>query len=159
MLFTSQGTIAYMLTCTSVKTATGKKSSKAHKMKKLKTLASLSWNKSSLKIYHLASPKRLYFDRWQAIWHYYITSCLEQRYSECKKMFVVCCCKLDNTRDCDEHLFRQVSTCTGCYQLPIFHCTKCAPVKIRSPIFIISTFSSQHWNINVTHHRLFIWDN
>ena len=26
---------------------------------------------------------------------------------------VVCCCKLNNTQVCDEHLFRQVSTCTG----------------------------------------------
>ena len=26
---------------------------------------------------------------------------------------VVSCCKLNNTRECDEHLFGQVSTCTG----------------------------------------------
>ena len=39
------------------------------------------------------------------------------------KNSVVCCCKLNNTRVCDEHLFRQVSTCTGHNQLPIFHCT------------------------------------
>ena len=30
---------------------------------------------------------------------------------------VVCCCKLNNTQDCDEHLFGQVSTCTGRYVL------------------------------------------
>ena len=35
---------------------------------------------------------------------------------------VVCCCKLNNTWDCDEHLFGQVSTCTGGYQLLIFCC-------------------------------------
>ena len=39
--------------------------------------------------------------------------------------FVVCCCKLNNTQDCGKHLFRQVSTPTGHYQLPIFGCTKC----------------------------------
>ena len=33
---------------------------------------------------------------------------------------VVSCWKLNNTRDCDEHLFGQVSTCTGRYQLTIF---------------------------------------
>ena len=32
---------------------------------------------------------------------------------------VVCCRKLNNKRDCDAHLFGQVSTCTGRYQL---HC-------------------------------------
>ena len=31
---------------------------------------------------------------------------------------VVCCCKLNNTWDCDEHLFGQVSTCTDHY---LFH--------------------------------------
>ena len=36
---------------------------------------------------------------------------------------VVCCCKLNNTRDINEHLFGQVSTCTGRYQLPIFCCS------------------------------------
>ena len=30
------------------------------------------------------------------------------------KNCVVCCCKLNNTRDCDDHLFGQVSTSTGC---------------------------------------------
>ena len=29
-----------------------------------------------------------------------------------------CCCKPNNTRDCEEHLFGQVNTWTGCYQLP-----------------------------------------
>ena len=28
---------------------------------------------------------------------------------------VVCCCKLNNSRDCDEHLFGQVSMRTGRY--------------------------------------------
>ena len=37
--------------------------------------------------------------------------------------FNVCCCKLNNTRVCDEHLFRQVGTSTSHNQLPIFHCT------------------------------------
>ena len=31
----------------------------------------------------------------------------------------VCCCKPNNTQVCDHYLFRQVSTCTGCNQLPI----------------------------------------
>ena len=34
--------------------------------------------------------------------------------------FVVCCCKLNYTPDCDEHLFGPVSTHTGHYQLPIY---------------------------------------
>ena len=38
-----------------------------------------------------------------------------------KMTFVVCCCKLKNTRVCDEHLFRQVSTQTGLNQLAILH--------------------------------------
>ena len=33
---------------------------------------------------------------------------------------IVCCCKLNNTRDCDEHLFRQVSTRTGRFNCPYF---------------------------------------
>ena len=36
------------------------------------------------------------------------------------QLLVVCCCKLNNTWICDEHLFGQVSTCKGRYQLPIF---------------------------------------
>ena len=36
---------------------------------------------------------------------------------------VVCCCKLNKTPDCDEHLFGQINTCTGRYQLPLFRCT------------------------------------
>ena len=39
------------------------------------------------------------------------------------KVSVVCCCKLNNTQVSDEHLFRQVSSCTGRYQLLIFRCT------------------------------------
>ena len=38
-------------------------------------------------------------------------------------VIVACCCKLNNTRDCDEHLIGQVNTHTGHYQLPLFHCT------------------------------------
>ena len=34
-----------------------------------------------------------------------------------------CCCKLNNTLVYDEHLFGQVSTRTGRYQLLIFRCT------------------------------------
>ena len=41
--------------------------------------------------------------------------------------FVVCCCKLSNTRVSDEHLFRQVSTPTGRNQLPIFCSTNFHP--------------------------------
>ena len=40
---------------------------------------------------------------------------------------VLCCCKLINTKDCDEHLFRQVSTRTGGYKLPLLGCTKVHP--------------------------------
>ena len=36
---------------------------------------------------------------------------------------VVRCCKPKITRVCDEHLFGQVSTCTGRNQQPIFSCT------------------------------------
>ena len=46
---------------------------------------------------------------------------------------VVCCCKLNNTRDCDEHFFGQVSTRTGCYQLPIFRCTNVHPRRYARP--------------------------
>ena len=42
---------------------------------------------------------------------------------------VVCCCKLNNTRDINEHLFGQVSTCTGRYQLPIFCCSIVHPCE------------------------------
>ena len=45
------------------------------------------------------------------------------------KTVVVCCCKLNNTRDCDKHLFGQVSTCTGCYQLSMFSCTNVHPQR------------------------------
>ena len=38
-------------------------------------------------------------------------------------LVVVGCCKLNKTRDCDEHLLRQISAHTGRYQLPIFRCT------------------------------------
>ena len=47
----------------------------------------------------------------------------------------VCCCRLNNTSVCDEHLFRQVSTCLGHDQLPIFHCTKCTWEDILASYF------------------------
>ena len=37
---------------------------------------------------------------------------------------VVCCCKQNNTLVCDDHLFGQVSTCTGRYQLHAQMCTR-----------------------------------
>ena len=43
---------------------------------------------------------------------------------------VVRCCKLNYTQYCDEHLFGQVSTCTGHYHYPLHIC---APVKLRLP--------------------------
>ena len=49
--------------------------------------------------------------------------CIFQRYTI--YIYVVCCCKLNKTRDCDEHLLGQVSTGTGRYQLPIFHAHLC----------------------------------
>ena len=45
------------------------------------------------------------------------------RFQSFPEVSVICCCKLNKTRDCDEHLFGQVNTCTGRYQLPIFRCT------------------------------------
>ena len=39
------------------------------------------------------------------------------------KNSVECCCKLNNTGVCDEHLFGLVSTRTRCNQLPKFCCT------------------------------------
>ena len=50
-----------------------------------------------------------------------------------KDSVVVCCCKLNNTRDCDEHLFGQVSTHTGRYQLPIFRCSNVHPWRYARP--------------------------
>ena len=54
----------------------------------------------------------------------YLTDCrwLNES-SKVVRFIVVCCCKLNNTCVCDEHFFRQVSTRTGRYQLPIFCCT------------------------------------
>ena len=53
-------------------------------------------------------------------YNYYLITC------------VICCCKLNKTRDWDEHLFKQVCTHTGHYQLSIaLHI--CAPVKLPSP--------------------------
>ena len=53
---------------------------------------------------------------------------------------VVCCYKLNSTWDCDEHLFREVSTHTGRYQLPIFRCTnlhpwRCARLCFRRAVY------------------------
>ena len=44
------------------------------------------------------------------------------------KFYVRCCCRLNNTQVCDEHLFGQVSTRTGHNQLPIFCCTPCTGI-------------------------------
>ena len=49
--------------------------------------------------------------------------------------FVVCCCKLNNTRVCDERIFWQVSKRTGCYQLPIFGCTNVHPRRYPPLLF------------------------
>ena len=40
----------------------------------------------------------------------------------------------------DQHLFRQVSTCTGRYQLPIFHCTIVHPWRYARPLFGCAVF-------------------
>ena len=45
----------------------------------------------------------------------------------------VCCCKLNYRRDCDEHLFGQVSTRTGRYQLLVFRCTNVHPWRYARP--------------------------
>ena len=37
---------------------------------------------------------------------------------------VVFCCDINNTRDCNEHLFGKNIAGTGCYQLLIFGCTE-----------------------------------
>ena len=52
-----------------------------------------------------------------------------------------CCCRLNNTRVCDEHLFGQVSTCTGHYQLPIFRCTNVHLRRCARPLFRRAVFS------------------
>ena len=60
---------------------------------------------------------------------------------------VVCCCKLNITRDCDEHLFGQVFTCIGRYQLPIFHCTNAHPWRCACLYFrhrLLMTSRLQH---------------
>ena len=48
---------------------------------------------------------------------------------------VLCCCKLNNIRFCDEHLFGQVSTHTQVFiNCQYFIAQMCAPAKIRLPI-------------------------
>ena len=54
----------------------------------------------------------------------------------------VCCCTLNNTWDCDEHLFGQVSTGTGRSQLPIFGCTKVRPWRCAHPRHRCAVFYS-----------------
>ena len=77
----------------------------------------------------------------------YNASMCKNSHSQCHKSVqvfqcttVVCCCKLNNTWNCDEHLFRQVSTSTGRYQLLIFGCTECthedAPAHNFGPLYI-----------------------
>ena len=51
---------------------------------------------------------------------------------------VVCCCKLNKTQFCDDHLFRQVSTQTGHYQLPNYS-DKLANVQVVINCQIIQT--------------------
>ena len=58
---------------------------------------------------------------------------------QCKDI-VVCCCKLNKTRVCDEHLFGHVSTCTGRYQMPIFCCTNVHPQRYTCPLFRRAVF-------------------
>ena len=55
---------------------------------------------------------------------------------------VVCCCKLNNTRDWDEHIFGQVSTCTDRYQLTVFRCTNVHPQRYARPYLIQQTGES-----------------
>ena len=50
-------------------------------------------------------------------------------------LYVAVSCKLNNTQVCNEHLFRQVSTRTGRYQLPIFRCTNVHPRRYARPYF------------------------
>ena len=65
--------------------------------------------------------------RWRLLFFliHYTTFCIHQQASriETCKHSVVGCCRLKNTQVCDDNLFRQVSTCPGRYQLPIFCCT------------------------------------
>ena len=44
-----------------------------------------------------------------------------------RKLVFVGCSKLNNTRDCDKHLFGQVSTCASRYQLSILRCSNVHP--------------------------------
>ena len=47
---------------------------------------------------------------------------LNEEAQNLQNKIVVCCCKLNNIRICDEHLSGQDSTHTGLYQLPAFRC-------------------------------------
>ena len=65
---------------------------------------------------------------------------------------VVCCCKLNNTQDCDEHLFGQVKTHTGRYQPPLFCCT------ILHQQISLGASIKHHLPPSIVY-ILFIWDN
>ena len=58
--------------------------------------------------------------------------------------FVVGCCKMNNTQVCDEHLFGQVNTPTGCYQLPILRCTNVHQRRYTSPQFKCAILRWRH---------------
>ena len=61
--------------------------------------------------------------------HFIFTSLYENTHKKIKRKFlkftVVCCCKLNNTQICDEHLLTSPNTNTGCYQLPDAAASKC----------------------------------
>ena len=46
---------------------------------------------------------------------------------------VVCCCKLNNAQDCDEHLYMYRSYRSRSGQLPIFHGTNVHPQRYACP--------------------------
>ena len=77
------------------------------------------------------------------------------------KLIVVFCCKLNNTRVCDKHLFRQVGTHPACYQLPIFNCTYVHPRSSTSPLFRFAIFRWRHesqWaHISVSSYHIVLW--
>ena len=65
----------------------------------------------------------------------------------------VVCCRLNNTRGCDEHLLGQVSTHTGQNQLPIFHCTKCTWEDILTRYFkrVVLDYNIEKIRMNSQH--------
>ena len=75
--------------------------------------------------------------------------------------FVVYCCKSNNTWDYDEHLFRQASTCTGSYQLPVFCCTIVHPWTYARLHFRRAIYWWRHCRVNMTQPMscLVLWTN